>query len=38
MGFLTRRGMKRGLATGIAMLTFFVCGIVFLAPPSAVYW
>ena len=31
VGFLTRRGMKRGLATGIAMLTFFVCGILFLA-------
>ncbi len=31
VGFLTRRGMKRGLATGIAMLTFFVCGIAFLA-------
>ena len=31
VGFRSRRGMKRGMATGIAMLTFFVCGIAFLA-------
>lgn len=31
VGFLTRRGMRRGLATGIAMLTFFVAALVFIA-------
>lgn len=31
VGFLTRRGMRRGLATGIAMLTFFLAALVFVA-------
>ena len=31
VGWLARRGMKRGLATGIAMIVFLVLGIIFLA-------
>ena len=31
VGFFARRGMKRGLATGIAMLSFFLAAAVFLA-------
>ncbi len=31
VGFLTRRGVKRGLATGIAMITFVVLTVLFFA-------
>lgn len=31
VGWLARRGMKRGLATGIAMLSFVVLAIIFMA-------
>lgn len=31
VGWLSRRGMKRGLATGIAMIAFLLAGVVFFA-------
>jgi predicted PurR-regulated permease PerM len=31
VGWLSRKGMKRGLATGLAMLTFLVLGVAFFA-------
>lgn len=31
VGWLSRRGMKRGLATGIAMVTFLIAGVLFFA-------
>ena len=31
VGWLSRKGMKRGLATGLAMITFLVLGIIFFA-------